>query len=164
MVTIKTCKDCKKQFVDTSKNRKKYCYDCKIKNIELSHAKYVDRRNATNNPHATQRPETLQCAICGLWYRKVASHVYYAHNTTARDYKKMLGLDNKKGLISSNMKATLQSYTTKYKDIVITQNLINRGKKTRYQKAHTQNYTRTPSQKERLRKQGIINLKNKINI
>lgn len=72
------------------------------------------------------------CEICGKAYNRVLSHVRQKHDMSEKEYKIEFGFDLGKGICSlesaekSRIKA-LENY-----DLVIAQNLINNGSKTRF--------------------------------
>ena len=77
------------------------------------------------------------CEICGKSFNRVLSHVRQKHDMTEKEYKLEFGFDLGKGICSlesaekSRIKA-LENY-----DLVIAQNLINNGSKTRFEKGST---------------------------
>jgi len=74
------------------------------------------------------------CEICGKAFNRVISHVRQKHDMSEKEYKIQFGFDLYKGICSlesaekSRIKA-LENY-----DLVIAQNLINNGSKTRFVK------------------------------
>lgn len=41
--------------------------------------------------------DKIQCLLCGKWYRQVGTHIVQVHKMTAREYRKAVGFDVKKG-------------------------------------------------------------------
>ena len=74
------------------------------------------------------------CEICGKSFNRVLSHVRQKHDMSEKEYKTEFGFDLRKGICSlesaekSRIKA-LDNY-----DLVISQNLIGNGSKTRFVK------------------------------
>lgn len=74
------------------------------------------------------------CHICGRAFKKLASHAYYRHNINAYEYKEKFGLNNSQGLISESTKKILQEHSKNNYDLVVKENLLNRGKDHRFKK------------------------------
>lgn len=74
------------------------------------------------------------CHICGKAFDKVLKHAYQYHGILAVEYKKEFGLDLGKGLISDSTKRKHQIAVKKHYDVVVHQNLIKNGEKTRFTK------------------------------
>lgn len=72
------------------------------------------------------------CHICGKAYNKLLSHVWQRHGIMEKDYKKKFGLDLYKGIIAKSTKAKLQKSIEEHYGLVVKQNLIKAGKKTRF--------------------------------
>jgi len=73
------------------------------------------------------------CPFCGKAFRKLGLHFYYSHNMTSKEAHKKAGWDQ-------NAKATNEDYRILMKNIqhekTITENLIEKGKPTRFKKNH----------------------------
>jgi hypothetical protein len=94
----------------------------------------------------------LKCGFCGKEFKKVCSHVWMSHHMTAREYKKMLGFDVKKGILTDNLRLKLRNNA-------IVNGMIERlkqaGIKTRFSKDNTpKNYKRSSESITRLKKHG----------
>lgn len=76
----------------------------------------------------------LICHICGRAFKKLASHAYNGHKITASEYKKMFGLNNKEGLLIESTKEKLREYSKVNYEIVVKENLLSKGEKTRFKK------------------------------
>lgn len=74
-----------------------------------------------------------QCHICGGHFKRVATHVRQAHQLSAREYKELHGLNVSKGIISADS-AQLSRDRVEENFHVINNNLIVRGRSTRYKK------------------------------
>ena len=86
---------------------------------------------------------------CGRWCRDLVRHITRHHKITAREYKKMLGLNMSESLMSEETKAKLRKANLKYK----TFKNLEAGKKYRLKKGRVtiQNYSRSEQTKKRLR-------------
>jgi len=93
----------------------------------------------------------IQCPFCGGWYHRVCLHTTQRHHITAKQYKKMFGFDNKKGITSPQSHKKSSDQTKLDKNGVISYNLIKQGKKTRLKPNHNKNYIRRPQTIARLK-------------
>lgn len=73
------------------------------------------------------------CPFCGKAFRKLGIHFYYAHGLTSDKAHKKAGWDR-------NAKATNPEYRKLMRNLLkehhVTDNLLEKGKKTRYKKGH----------------------------
>lgn len=76
------------------------------------------------------------CHICGKAFDKPMSHVRQVHELSAKEYKIMFGLNIGKGILSEESRIKCQQSVKKHYDVVVTNNLIKHGKKTRFTKGH----------------------------
>ncbi len=74
-----------------------------------------------------------KCGICGKWYRKVGSHVFNAHGTTAREYREWMGLPVKKGILADDAREMMREHFYSNQDKV-GKNLVVGGKPYRFKK------------------------------
>ena len=74
------------------------------------------------------------CEECGLAFDRVVSHIRQAHNMDGRQYKKKYGLDLKKGICSAQSAEKSRIQNKINFDLVVTQNLIEKGENSRYVK------------------------------
>lgn len=74
------------------------------------------------------------CHICGKSFNKVLNHAQQYHGISSVEYKKEFGLDIGKGLISNSTKKKLQAAVQKHYDVVVRENLVRNGEKTRFLK------------------------------
>lgn len=74
------------------------------------------------------------CEICGKAFNRVLSHVRQKHDMSEREYKLEFGFDLYKGICSLESAQKSREKALEYYDIVIAQNLINNGSKTRFVK------------------------------
>ena len=95
------------------------------------------------------RGKSGRMQICGKWCKDLVRHITRHHRITAREYKKMLGLNMNESLMSEETKAKLRKANLKYK----TFKNLEAGKKYRLKKGKTtiQNYPRSEQTKKRLR-------------
>lgn len=91
----------------------------------------------------------LQCAICGRWYHKVASHVVQKHGMDNHEYKAYIGRDVSKGLMSAFAAENIAEVPRG----IIERNLLKAGKQSRFHKGHKVNYKRSAETMARLKKQ-----------
>jgi len=86
---------------------------------------------------------------CGRWCRDLVRHITRHHKITAREYKKILGLNNNTSLISEATKEKLRAAVKKHKTHVN----LEKGKKYQFKKGDNaiQKYKRSEETKKRLR-------------
>ncbi len=61
------------------------------------------QREAWRKKH-NKGKETIKCNICGKRYRQLGSHVVLTHKITAREYRRLYGMDVKKGMIPDDLR------------------------------------------------------------
>lgn len=76
------------------------------------------------------------CHICGKAYDKLMIHVYQIHGMSHDEYKKEFGLDLGKGLMSEESKELARKRVFENYDVSIAENLLERGKATRFEEGH----------------------------
>ena len=91
-----------------------------------------------------------QCVICGLWFRAVCHHAWQAHDVDEAEYKKIAGLDHKKGLIPKDLKELKAEHVRDNGTI----NNLKKGVWNRFIPGDTRagKYERSPQTMERLKK------------
>lgn len=72
------------------------------------------------------------CHICGYAYRKVLSHVWQVHGISADEYKRRYGLFTTKSVCCEGTKELLRTAVAEHFDLVVANNLTNRGRETRF--------------------------------
>lgn len=72
------------------------------------------------------------CHICGKAYKKLLTHVWQKHDLTEKQYKKEFGLDIIKGITAEETKNKLRTAVKQHYNLVVEQNLIKAGRKTRF--------------------------------
>jgi len=91
------------------------------------------------------------CEECGQYYHRVLSHVHQKHNLSAKQYKIKYGLDLSKGICSEISSEKTRLKTQKNYKLVIEQNLLINGKKTRFKNGHAGRTIEQVSEMSRLR-------------
>ena len=99
-----------------------------------------------NNPITYKLPEYGEvtyspdnkpiCHICGKAFNKILSHARQVHKVSAREYKETYGLDVKKGIMSPKSTSLARQRVYENYDVSIENNLLDRGKKSRYKEGH----------------------------
>jgi hypothetical protein len=74
------------------------------------------------------------CEICGKSFSRVLSHVRQKHDMTEREYKIEFGFDLNKGICSLESSEKSRQKALENYDLVIAENLIANGSKTRFVK------------------------------
>jgi uncharacterized C2H2 Zn-finger protein len=113
----------------------------------------MKNRKIYKNP---QEPnlEKIKCPICGLWFRRVCSHIYQKHKMTAQEFKKEFGLPRGMGVIVPEFRKII-SENAKNNFSKIEKNIM--GEKSidkRFKKGDPNlgNYIRSEEQKKQLKK------------
>lgn len=147
---MKTCKRCNKEIPAVPHaNNVKYCKPCRAEVY-----KYIEyRKEYGRRRRGMQANGKLQCLICMRWYRKVLSHVWQCHGVLAHEYKDTFGIEQGKGLIDSEQREALREHVKANADVVVKNNLINKGKMTRFKKGDREigRYKRSAETLEKLR-------------
>lgn len=73
------------------------------------------------------------CHICGRAYNKLMQHARLKHGLSALEYKKSFGLNVSKGIIATRTAEILRSYVDKNYEVVVENNLLKNGRKTRFE-------------------------------
>lgn len=157
----KTCIHCNTIYTPKTANSK-YCnVSCgnKHRYILTNSDKQIQRRNEKAK---IPNPNKIQCLICNGYYTKPMAHVWQVHGISAREYKEHFELYVSKGIIPSGHRELLRNHALDNSDVIIKQNLIEKGVQSRFYIGHTVNYTRTEKHKEDLRKNNISKTKSHI--
>ena len=77
------------------------------------------------------------CHICGKSYKKLMAHVNQVHKLTQEEYKKKFGLDLGKGIMCKSSTELARKRNKENYDTVVKQNLLEKGKETRFEEGHT---------------------------
>lgn len=92
--------------------------------------------------------EKIACMECGKKFVRVCRHVRMMHGLSARDYKKLHGLDVKRGIISEEDRERMAAHVRRTGTI---DNLAS-GARFRFVAGHSHNYERSAQTLARLRK------------
>lgn len=76
------------------------------------------------------------CHVCGRAFNRVTSHANNAHGLSAYEYKEKFGLNNNTGLLIESTKNKLRNHIKNNYKKVVEDNLINKGKKYRFEDGH----------------------------
>ncbi len=71
------------------------------------------------------------CHICGQAHRKLGNHIRFKHHMQQNEYRDKFKLYHNTKLSNMEYQETMANYNQIYRDIVVEQNLIEKGKKTR---------------------------------
>ena len=71
------------------------------------------------------------CHICGEAQRKLGSHIAHRHHMSQNEYRDMFGLYHNTRLSNYEYIENMSQINNKYRDIVVKENLIKGGTKTR---------------------------------
>lgn len=93
----------------------------------------------------------IKCLECGRFFTRPLSHVWQVHGIDARTYKELHGLDVSKGIATDEYKERMREHTKKHYKKVVVDNLIGRGKKTRFTPETVPRYTRSLQTQARLK-------------
>jgi len=105
------------------------------------------------------RGKTGKMEICGKWSKDLVRHITRHHKITAREYKKMLGLNMNESLMSEETRTKLRKANLRHK----TFKNLELGKEYRLKKGENtiQNYERSEQTKQKLRtlRSGVVKKK-----
>ena len=128
------CKWCNK-MIDKSLNKRlrSYC-STPCRNKWLDKDRYSkggkERQIAKTNLLALNPDKNKKkCGICGLWFKKPASHVYLIHGLSALEYKQSMGLPVSKGILGAKSRERASQMTKEWN---MGEQLKVSGLKTRY--------------------------------
>jgi predicted nucleic acid-binding Zn ribbon protein len=105
-----TCKVCSAPI--TKQRSRTYCSkECRTKAINKKRyqAQRVRQREQNDKRASQPSPDKKKCAICGLWFKKVVSHVWQRHHLTAREYKEFIDAPLRKGILTEDKREYLRS-------------------------------------------------------
>ena len=103
------------------------------------------------------KPE-IKCLECGKKFVRPASHVWQVHGLSAREYKKLHGLDLKRGIATEEYRETMREHSKRNYSKVIYNNLIVKGASSRFESGNVPNYERSEQTKNRLKEHFIKNV------
>lgn len=90
----------------------------------------------------------LKCLECGKLFVRPLSHVWQVHGLSALEYKKLHGLDTKRGIAT-------EEYRERMRELVFSNGTIEnlkKGAKYRFKKGEINNYARSEQTQARLKK------------
>lgn len=93
------CKICGTKIDRPSRYRTFCSKKCRNKFHNKKH--YPHRNKLAQFKRAEYRPGKLKCMICGGWYVQVGSHIVQKHKITAREYREIMNLPVKRGVVPS---------------------------------------------------------------
>ena len=76
------------------------------------------------------------CHICGRAFDKLLTHAKQRHKIDSAEYKEKFGLEAGKGIISNKTRDILQQRVKENYDIVVVENLNNKGAATRFKSGY----------------------------
>lgn len=150
---LRDCKHCHFPYAPSSAAQK----FCSLEHRDLYYKKtgyYTEKQLAFHNRKRTKPfAGATQCIICKLYFRAVCHHAWQKHELSEAEYKKMAGVDHKKGIIPTELKALKRDQVFENGTV---ENL-KKGAKRRYVKGDTRagRYERSPETQARLRLQGL---------
>lgn len=127
----KICSVCSTPIYQNDKRHRIFCSKrCRIKaqNLRRAHQSAEYQRRRRMEIARIPGENKKKCAICGLWFVQVGSHIALTHKMTAREYRKYFDLPLKKGI-------TAPSYRKIKGDMAIKNGTIKnleKGRKYRY--------------------------------
>jgi len=98
------------------------------------------------------------CELCGKSFSRLMAHVRQTHNMNARSYKKQFGLDISIGILSKESRLKSSKAVHKNYAKVVTENLIKKGKKTRYKDNHPGRKIMSEQTRQRVSELGKTNM------
>lgn len=81
----------------------------------------------------TDEQGNLVCHLCGQAHSKLGSHIYNKHNLTVEEYKEQFDIPQNASLASQQHQYKMRQYNIQYREHVVYDNLINKGRITRFQ-------------------------------
>ena len=97
--TVKSKQNCKVCGEPITANRfRSYC-SAKCRNRYYNLKNYKRQQQWATNKRAEYAPGKIRCLECGKWFYQPCSHIYWRHGMTGREYRKLHGLDVKRGLL-----------------------------------------------------------------
>lgn len=127
MQTTRVCPECFKHHHRTSP----LCQEC-----------YVWHRLHPDTPiiipeHGTilytEDEKEIYCWYCGKSYVKLIQHIAHAHNKSKQEVCEEQNLYHHTQLTGLEYRTKMRQYNNQYQNIVVKENLLNKGQHTRYQ-------------------------------
>lgn len=89
------------------------------------------------------------CHICGRSYKKLISHVIQQHHISQEEYKTQFGLDKSKGIMCEESTQIARQRNKEHYEKVVKENLLEKGKETRFEEGHHMGKNRYFSEQSR---------------
>ena len=150
----KFCKICGEPIAE--KRFRTFCSKkCRLKDLYRKNGKRQAQwlRDKKDKEASIPSKDKIQCLICGRWYRRVGTHIYYRHGITAREYRQEYGFDLIKGQLSDDLK---ELYS---KNSIKSRKNLEKGKKHQFKKGQKGIgvYARSVESLERIKAMGMAN-------
>lgn len=71
------------------------------------------------------------CHICGMAYAKLGNHIFNKHKLSQNEYREQFHLYRNTKLTNNDYRKKMSDYNKKYSELVVKENLLEKGKKTR---------------------------------
>ena len=95
-----------------------------------------------------------KCEICGEYFKRVLTHVRFKHQMGKREYKKLAGIKNKKGICSKeSAEKTVVSNLKNWGKVI--KNLMVAGLKVRFKKGDKPRLKSPVSEQDRIRRRNF---------
>jgi hypothetical protein len=150
------CKICKQRIERVPyANNVKFCKDCRVEVYKYKEYRSRWQRDRADRNARNYDARKLPCVVCGKYYIKPVAHAWQIHQVDAVQYKEYAGLDKGRGVIPEYHREILREHALKNRDKVINENLLIKGRKSRFTKGDERvgRYTRSPQTLERLKNQ-----------
>lgn len=85
----------------------------------------------------TDENDNVVCHICGQAHSKLGSHIAHKHHMSTKEYKDQFDIPQNCSLASRQHQAKMREYNIQYREHVVYDNLINKGRITRFQSGQT---------------------------
>ena len=140
---------CRAQYCNKAPSHRKkgFCDQCYTYFV----LKGKDIYHRPENGRIAYTPEgEVVCHICGQAHSKLGNHIYYVHGISVNQYKEYFKLPKRCKLTSRQYQNKMIKYNQQHKEQVVDDNLIKKGKTTRFykgqvftnkQKNHAKKYT-----------------------
>lgn len=150
----KKCLNCNREFEKSTPraNNVKFCSVLCRDQMYAATGKRADaQRRHNDKKHSKPFGDARQCIVCGLWYNAVCHHAWQKHELSEAEYKRMAGLDHKKGLIPEGLKFIKAEQVFENGTVAN----LTRGRKQQFVRGDPRagRYERSPETLERLKKQ-----------
>ena len=76
----------------------------------------------------------IRCHVCGRLFAKPLQHAYYVHNLTEKEYRARYQFYNRARITGTKYHNKMHDHNQSHHDVVVEENLLHHGTKTRFQK------------------------------